>query len=524
MSTVETERPPTPPAAENALAPLAWKPVSLIAGAVAVLLLATLGGYGYDGDELYFIAAGNHLDWGYADQPPLVPLLAWLMDSLFPGSAYALRLPSALVIVAGVFLAAQLAREMGGTRRAQIASASAYAIVFAAFGNLLQTDSFSAVLWLLITLLVVRWVRLRREGATGRAADMPLLWAGVATAVAMQVKFLTPVLWVALVIGVLIAGPRDMLRRPLLWAGAGIAVVASLPGLIWQTTNGWPQLRMAEMLTQLDEEMFGGRGMFIQNMLLMAGIFVGIVLFCYGIWQLLASPHLREYRFLGWTAVGVIAIFLITGGRFTYTAGIFPMVFAAAAVQLQLGQPRRWWRWSVSWPMYVLSALLVVPTFALLPVSSVEQVGARVSAGEQISEEDFAAQLVIGWSDWPQQLTWPVLTESVAEVYRDLPPETVVMTTEFLPAAALEVLGPEHGLPEHVYSFSAGFGYLHTPPAEADTFLFVGWEDSLTKHFGDVEQIGTVEGNVGDLTGTPLMLATDPVEPLPDLWPKLLYP
>jgi hypothetical protein len=39
---------------------------------------ATNGNYGYHGDELYYIASGHHLAFGYVDYPPLVPLWAHL--------------------------------------------------------------------------------------------------------------------------------------------------------------------------------------------------------------------------------------------------------------------------------------------------------------------------------------------------------------------------------------------------------------------------------------------------------------
>ena len=46
--------------------------VLAIAAAKLLLHLATASRYGYFGDELYFMACGEHLDWGYVDQPPLV--------------------------------------------------------------------------------------------------------------------------------------------------------------------------------------------------------------------------------------------------------------------------------------------------------------------------------------------------------------------------------------------------------------------------------------------------------------------
>ena len=54
--------------------------VWLIAAVFSAVELAVSGLYGFQQDELYFLVASHHLDFGYVDQPPLAVLLARTTD------------------------------------------------------------------------------------------------------------------------------------------------------------------------------------------------------------------------------------------------------------------------------------------------------------------------------------------------------------------------------------------------------------------------------------------------------------
>src|SRR5260370_39164966 len=82
---------------------------------VAALLvhLLTNGRYGYFRDELYYIACGRHLAFGYVDQPPLSILLLRLSEAFLCDSLFAIRLLPAFAGAATVALAAVFARQLG---------------------------------------------------------------------------------------------------------------------------------------------------------------------------------------------------------------------------------------------------------------------------------------------------------------------------------------------------------------------------------------------------------------------------
>src|SRR5262245_16697901 len=193
----------TDTSAGQRVSPFAAGLVVPIAVATAVLhCIASAFGDGYWFDEVYMLAIGRyHLDWGSADQPPLTPALAGLLDSVAPGSHLVLALPAAVATGSAVVFAGLIARELGCDRRAQgfTAAAQATGLWVTLAGHWLTPYSLEPAQWLLLVWLVVRWVRVRD--------DRLLLIVGVVAGIAAMTKFQVLLLCVTLLAAAAAAGP-----------------------------------------------------------------------------------------------------------------------------------------------------------------------------------------------------------------------------------------------------------------------------------------------------------------------------
>jgi len=118
-------------------------------------------GYDYFRDEMYFIVCGERLDWGFIDQPPLIPAVAATMHSLFPGSLVMLRLLPALAHAATIVLAAATARQLGGGVWAQAIAALCVLTggVFLGIGTTLSTGALEPLAGLFCAYALIRIIR-----------------------------------------------------------------------------------------------------------------------------------------------------------------------------------------------------------------------------------------------------------------------------------------------------------------------------------------------------------------------------
>jgi hypothetical protein len=144
--------------------------VFYIAAARLLLHLLTATRYGYFGDELYHLACGEHLDWGYVDQPPLIALIAWFTRHVLGTSLFAIHLLPAFAGAALVWLTGVITRELGGQRFAQALAALSVACagIYLVMDHLFTMNAFEPLFWMGCAYLLIRIIKTGNHEAGGR--------------------------------------------------------------------------------------------------------------------------------------------------------------------------------------------------------------------------------------------------------------------------------------------------------------------------------------------------------------------
>jgi 4-amino-4-deoxy-L-arabinose transferase-like glycosyltransferase len=481
---------------------LALLPLLALGTSVAVVLIAFAGGYGYHRDELYFLEAGRHLAWSYADQGPLTPLIAHVFNGLSPGSLTVLRVPSALMTAGTILVTGLTAFELGGTRRAQLiaAACAAVASVVLVVGHLLSTSTFDLLAWALVIWLVARVIRTRDNR----------LWlvAGGVAGLALLNKPLIAFLLVTLAVGLIAVGPRQLLRSGWLWAGVALALLLWSPWLIWQAQHSWPQLEVSSSIAGGGSASSQPRWALLPFQFLLVSPVLAPVWIA-GLVALFRSRRLRPFRLFAVAWVILVVIFLATGGKPYYLAGMFPVLLAAGAIQtdewLECGRSRL--RVRVLWCMVALSG--VVSAVIALPVLPAKNAGPVVALNGDVGE-------TIGWPD---------LARTVARAYHRAGARAVIFTSDYGEAGAIDRYGPALGLPG-AYSGHNAFGYWGPPPKRGGPVVSVGLDSTQLASFRGCRLAARIANSAGidnDERGEPVMQCAGTRKPWSQIWPGLRH-
>ena len=422
--------------------------VLYIATAVLVLQLATANRYGYFGDEMYHMACGEHMAWGYVDQPPLIAVFAWLTRHLFGTSVFAIRLFPAMASFVLVWLTGLLARELGGGRFAQWLAAlcSACAGVYLILGHLFTMNVFEPLPWMGCAYVVIRIVK------TG---DQRLwLWFGVLAGIGLENKYSMAVFGFAVVVGLVLTPQRKAFASPWIWIAGAIAFAVFLPNLLWNVQHHFPFLELMRNIKASGRDLaFTPLGYLKAQVFLMTPVTFPVWLLG-GLYFFLWESG-KPFRALGWAFVTVLVVLILAHGKDYYASPVYPMMFAGGAIAIEQLSQRRGLRWlgPTLVVFIVLGALVLSPLF--VPVLSPEaflRYQARLPFQIQPDEKSMLMEPMPHYYSWC--FGWEEMVQAVAKAYAMVPPEerpdTAIFANDFAAAGAIDIIGPTYGLPKAI--------------------------------------------------------------------------
>ena len=477
-----------------------------IAGAVALLHLFTNGRYGFHRDELQFLSDARHLDWGFVAYPPVTPLLERIGLEMFGVSLVGLRLFSVIAQSAAIVLAGLMARELGGKRLAQVASAVSVALsplpLFE--GTEFQYSSFDYLWWVWIAYLVVRLLQ------SGDAR----WWVGIGAVLGLGLETKYTILFyiVGILGGMVLTPARRFFRTRWFWMGVGIALLLFAPNFLWQGRHGFISQQFLQHIHARDVGEGRAKGFLWQQVVICANL-CATPLWLAGLIALLRSPR---YRMLGWMYLIPFALFLIGNGRSYYLAAAYPMLFAMGGVVAE-----RWVagqrRWGVALQAAYFAAVALCGALfiaILVPVAS----GGPLKSFALKNNEDLREE--IGWDE---------LVKAVARV-RDTLPATQqqsvgVIAQNYGEQGAIEILGPVYRLPTPIGLTNSAWlrGY---PTPQPTPLIVVGFSrESAEKAFSGCRLAGRNANREGvrneeSQYHADIFVCDAPRLPWPEFWRK----
>jgi len=456
--------------------------------------------YGYFRDEFNYIACGDHLVWGYVDQPPLIPFLIHMSRAMLGDSLRAIRFIPALASSLLVVQTALIARELGGRRYALLLSAITVVIApqYLSNASLLGTNCLEPNLWMGCAYFVILAIK--------RNDPRYWFWFGVVAGIGLEEKYSIALFGFGVVVGLLLTEHRRVLLNKWIWLGGLAAFLIFLPNLLWNIHYDWPFLQLMRGIRAEGRDVVLPAGQyFFQQTLLVNPLTAPI--WITGLLTLLFSSRLKPYRVLGISYLVCYTAFFLLHGKNYYLAPIYPMLLATGAVVIEsalsgAGAPARQAR--LNWLKPVIVLILLASGAHLAPVVVPILSPNRFLAYAKtlpfklpVMEHSHARAALPQW--YSDQFGWQEIVGETAVAWNKLGPneraDCGIFAQDYGQAGAIDFLGRSYGLPKSLSGHQTW--YLWGPRGYSGNCMIVldDSRENLEALWSNVEFVGTSADN-----------------------------
>lgn len=486
-----------------------------------IIHLLTNSQYGYFRDELYYIACGEHLDWGYVDHAPMVAWLIKLSGTLFGNSLFALRLFPAVAGAMTVLLTGLITRELGGRRFAVMLSCMCVLVGgYLALNSFFSMNAFEPLFWMGCAYFIILAIK--------RDEPRFFLCFGFMAGLGLENKHSMLFFGFGIFVGLLLTPARRFFASRWLWTGGALALALFLPNIIWEYSNDWATLELLRNVQKSGKNVSLSPLEFVaQQVLILHPMTLPIWLA--GIWYFLFDRDGKRYRLLGITYLVVLIIMILLKGKNYYLLPIYPMLFAGGAI---------WWerllegRRRISWLKVVYLALLCVAGAVLAPLAMpVLPVETYLRYQHALGFEPPKTE-VGHRGPLPQHLGdrfgWPEMVEKVAQIYNNLPPGeragTAIYANNYGEAGAIDFFGPRYGLPKAISPHQSYYVWGPRDYTGDSMILLQSKRADAERNCISVEEVGTVNHpfSMAEEHYT-IFICRGLKQPLRELWPRLKH-
>ncbi len=455
-----------------------------------LLHLSCVTRYGFFRDEFYYIACGEHLDFGYVDHPPFIALVAAFTRWLLGDSLLALRLPAILTGALIVFFTGILVREMGGKRFAQVLAALAVIVapVNLFVHHILSMNVFDHLFWVIAAWLTVKVLK--------QPQRKYWILLGITCGLGLQNKISMLFFIFGLGVGLLLTEHRKLLLTAGPWLSGLLAFLIFLPHLLWQVIYNIPTFEFMHN-AQVYKNAVISPLQFLGEMITEMHPLV-FPIFLLGLIYSFFSHRKKLLRPLGLLFLAVLLFLLVQRGKVYYLAAALPLVLAMGSIALEELIARSGWRWlrPALLSLIILGGAITAPVvFPILPVEAylkyMEALPLQVQAGEQHEMGPLP-------QPFADMFGWEEMVAKVAEVYHSLPPEEQARCSIFMgnygEAGAIDFLGRKYGLPHALSGHNSYFLWGYGNATGEINIELNDDEDfeALQEEYESVERRGTV--------------------------------
>jgi len=482
--------------------------------------------YGYFRDEFDYMSCGDHLQWGYVDQPPMIPFLIHVCRAVLGDSLRSIRFIPALATSLLVVQAAAIARELGGRRYAMVLTAVCVVIApqYLSNGSLLTTNCLEPSLWMGCAYFAILAIK--------RSDPKYWLWFGVIAGLGLEEKYSISVFGLGIVVGLLLTQQRRTFLGKWIWLGGLAAFLIFLPNVLWNVHYDWPFVQLMDNIRANHRDVVLGPGEYFFQQLFLTHPLTGPIWLA-GLFALLFSARLRPYRLLGWCYLVCYTTFFMLHGKNYYLAPVYPMLMAAGAVVIEAAldspaKPRLQWLKPTIVATLLAAGIYLAPV--VIPVFSPERFLAYTKALPfklPVMEHSHARAALPQW--YSDQFGWKEIANEAEVAWNQIPvderSDCGIFAQDYGQAGAVDFFGREQGLPPALSGDRTYF--LWGPRGYSGNCLIVLGDRTarLEELFQRVDYVGTSADNQWALESQISVNICHGAKfgTLKDLWPQLKH-